>query len=332
MPNRPILVVDDEPINLAALRGILSPNYPLICVETGAAALHCARESAPSLILLDIQLPDRDGYAVCAELKQDADTESIPVIFVSSLKDVGDESKGFAVGGVDYIVKPLSPEIVLARVATHLSLVRSQALQKSCQEAITMLAQAGHYNDTDTGAHIWRMAGFSEALAKAAGWSAEQAEQLRLAAPMHDMGKIGIPDAILKAPRKLTAEEWVVMRTHSQIGHQILSESSSGVFKLAAEIALNHHEKWDGSGYPNGLAGEAIPQSARIVAIADVFDALTMARPYKNAWPIEQVVQQIRSEAGTHFDPDLAARFLEIVPQLLSIKAFWDAREQPALH
>jgi putative two-component system response regulator len=183
-----------------------------------------------------------------------------------------------------------------------------------------MLAEAGHYNDTETGEHIWRMATYSHLLALAAGWDKDDAKLLEMAAPMHDTGKIGIPDAILQKPGKFTAEEWDIMKQHSRIGYDILSKSHAPLFKLAAEIALNHHEKWDGSGYPNGLAEEAIPESARIVAIADVFDALCMRRPYKEPWPLERILPKLHELAGNHLDKRLVTIFIDIMPQILEKK------------
>ncbi|MFH1871081.1 MAG: HD domain-containing phosphohydrolase [Pseudomonadota bacterium] len=327
MRNGPLLIVDDEPQNLAALRQILAPDYQLVFARNGAEAIAAATKHVPSLILLDIEMPDMDGYAVCRALKSDPRTQHIPVIFETNLSEVADETNGFSAGAVDYIVKPVSPPIVRARVKTHLSLVRATRLEQSYRESIFMLGTAGHYNDTDTGVHIWRMAAYARALAAAGGWSAEDCETLELAAPMHDTGKIGISESILRKPAKLDADEWVVMKTHTQIGYNILGKSDAPVFKLAAEVALRHHEKWDGSGYPDGLAGDAIPESARIVALADVFDALTMKRPYKEAWPIDRVMATIGESAGSHFEPSLVATFESIVPQILDIKAKWDSRE-----
>lgn len=320
----PILIVDDEPSNLAALEQILCATYPLVFARNGAEAIAAALKHGPSLILLDIDMPGMDGYTVCRRLKADPRTEHIPVIFVSSLAEVGDEASGFDVGAVDYIIKPLSAVIVSARVQTQLSLVRVTELEASYRAAIEMLGQAGHFNDTDTGVHIWRMAAYSRLLAQATGWNEKQAALLEMAAPMHDTGKIGIPHGILKKPGALDADEWAVMKTHARIGHDILARSRAPVFQMAAEIALRHHERWDGSGYPDGLAGTAIPESARIVALADVFDALTMKRPYKDAWPIDCVMATMTASAGSHFEPRLVAAFSAILPQILAIKTSWD--------
>lgn len=324
----PLLIVDDEPTNLATLRQILADEHALVFARSGAEALAAARKHRPALVLLDIRMPDIDGYELCRRLKADPVTRDTPVIFVTTLSEVGDEAAGFAAGGVDYIVKPVSPLIVRARVRTHLSLVRATALENSYRTAIFMLGEAGHYKDNDTGVHIWRMAAYARLLAQAWGWDADRAAMLELAAPMHDTGKIGIPQNILCKPGKLDEAEWEVMRTHPRIGYDILSKSPAPVFQLAAEVALSHHERWDGSGYPAGLAGDAIPESARIVAIADVFDALSMKRPYKEPWPLEQIMQSLHAGAGSQFDPAMVPVFASLLPRILEIKERWDTREQ----
>lgn len=329
MPNGPILIVDDEPNNLAAMRQVLSGQHKLVFAINGEQTIAAALKHQPSLILLDIQMPDRDGYSVCRELKSDARTSDIPVIFVTGLADAGHEEEGFAAGAVDYIVKPITPAVVVARVRTHLALVKTTRLEQSYREAILMLGEAGHFNDTDTGVHIWRMAAYARTLALGAGWTEADSDQLELAAPMHDTGKIGIPSRILRKPGPLDAQEWEVMRTHPQIGHDILVRSQAPVFQLAAEVSLRHHEKWDGSGYPGALKGTEIPQSARIVALADVFDALSMKRPYKDPWPLDKIRQYILDNSGTHFDPEMVAVFERVLPQLLAVQAHWhDVEEQ----
>lgn len=328
MKNNTILIVDDEPQNLAVLEQILSDGYDLIFARNGAEALAAAHKNMPDLILLDIQMPVMDGYAACRALKSDPRTVDIPVIFVSSLDEIGDEAAGFEAGAVDYITKPVSPVLVAARIHIHLSLVSARLLEASYRESIHMLGDAGHYNDSDTGVHIWRMAAYAAALAAACGWEANDCRQLELAASMHDTGKIGIPNAIMRKPGKLDVDEWVVMKTHTTIGHHILSKCKAPLFQMAAEIALHHHERWDGTGYPDALAGKQIPESARIVAVADVFDALLMKRPYKEAWPLEQVMATIQDSTGNHFEPRLVEIFNAILPQILEIKAKWDAHEE----
>lgn len=325
----PVLCVDDEPTNLALLRQVLGEHFRLAFARSGMDALAAVRKHRPALILLDVDMPDLSGFEVCRQLKADAETREIPVIFVTAMSQPDHEQEGFDAGGVDYIGKPFSPPVVLARVRTQLSLVRASLLSESYRDAIHMLGQAGDYNDKDTGTHIWRIGAFSRRLALAAGWDEERAALLELAAPMHDIGKVGIPDAILKKPARLDADEWEIMKTHSRIGFEILNKSRAPVFQLAAEVALRHHEHWDGAGYPDGLAGEAIPESARIVAVADVFDALTMKRPYKDAWPIERAVETINALAGTHLDLGVVAHFMDVLPELIALKTQWEAEKAP---
>ena len=318
-----LLLVDDEPTNLQVLRHVLQADYRLLFATDGARALQVAREQLPQLILLDIMMPGMDGYAVCRALKADPATAGIPVIFITALNDSQDETAGFDVGGVDYLTKPVSPPVVRARVRNHLSLVRVDELRETRLQIVQRLGRAAEYKDNETGLHVIRMSHFSQLLALAAGCSPAWAEDLLNAAPMHDVGKIGIPDAVLRKPGPLDADEWATMRRHPEIGVEIIGEHPSGVLQLAREIALAHHEKWDGSGYPRGLAGEAIPLSARIVAIADVFDALTTRRPYKEPWPVQDALDHIAAQAGKHFDPALVALFAPLLPQLLEIRARW---------
>lgn len=204
---------------------------------------------------------------------------------------------------------------------------RTYFLKRSQRDAISMLGTAGHFNDSDTGVHIWRMAKYAALLAEHSGQPRDFVKLLELAAPMHDSGKIGIPDYVLKKPGKLDAQEWEVMKHHCEMGYQILSKSDDKLFKLASEIALYHHEQWDGSGYPNGLSGTDIPISARLAAIADVFDALTMQRPYKEPWSVDDALAEIEKGSGKHFDPELVTIFLSLKPQLLDIKSYWDFKE-----
>ena len=339
-PQWRILIVDDEPNNLQLLRQILKGKYQLSMATNGAQAIEIAEKVKPDLILLDIMMPDMDGYQTCQKLKSKPVTHNIPVIFITAKTHVVDEKKGFDVGAVDYITKPVSGPIVQARVETHLSLydqqrtmqiqvnLRTKELAESQKAAIHMLGEAGHYNDTDTGLHIWRMAAYAGLLAQKSGWRVSKAKQLEYAAPMHDTGKIGIPDAILKKPGKLDSNEWQIMKTHAQLGYDILSKSKTPLFQMAAEVALYHHEKWDGSGYPQGLSETDIPESARIVAIADVFDALTMKRPYKEAWPIAKAFEELKLGRGKHFDPRLVECFFDHQLEFLSVKEQWDVREQ----
>ena len=318
-----LLLVDDEPTNLQVLRHVLQADYRLLFATEGERALQVAREQRPDLILLDIMMPHLDGYAVCKALKADAATAAIPVIFITALTDTQDETAGFDAGAVDYITKPISPPVVRARVRTHLSLVRLDELRETRLQIVQRLGRAAEYKDNETGMHVIRMSHFAQRLALAAGYSPAWAEDLLNASPMHDVGKIGIPDAVLRKPGPLDADEWTTMRRHPAIGAEIIGEHPSGVLHMAREIALAHHEKWDGSGYHLGLAGEAIPLSARIVAIADVFDALTTRRPYKEPWPVQEAMDHIAAQSGRHFDPRLVELFAPLLPQLLEIRARW---------
>jgi putative two-component system response regulator len=310
------------------MRDALQSMYTLVFARNGVETQAAVVKHRPAMVLLDIGLPDTDGVELCRRIKELDPTHEMQVIFVTGYRDQGREAAGFEAGCSDYLIKPVSPPLVRARVAAHLSRVQATALEASYRDAILMLGHAGHYNDTDTGAHIWRMAAYARELALAYGWDEADARQLELAAPMHDTGKLGVPQMILRKEGPLTPQEWDVMRTHPAIGHAILSKSQAPVFLLAAEVSLRHHEKWDGSGYPDGLAGTAIPESARIVALADVFDALTMRRSYKDAWSMERISAHIDANSGTHFEPKLVDLFHEILPRLLHIKSQWEEENE----
>ena len=319
--NRPkLLLVDDEPANLQVLRQVLIEDYRLLFARDGHKALELAKSEAPQLILLDVMMPGLSGLDVCRTLKAQAATAAIPVIFVTALADTQDEAQGFEAGAVDYISKPISPPVVRARVRTHLSLVRAEELRETRLQIVQRLGRAAEYKDNETGWHVLRMSHYSRILALAAGFSEHEADDLLHAAPMHDVGKLGIPDAVLQKPGPLDEGEWETMKRHPEIGAEILGEHEGGLLAMARRVALAHHEKWDGSGYPNGLAGEAIPIEARIVAIADVFDALTSVRPYKQAWPVEKAVEFLREQSGRHFDPSLVEVFIGELPTVLEVR------------
>lgn len=318
-----LLLVDDEPANLHVLKHILQDDYRLLFARDGERALELARTERPHLILLDVMMPGMTGHEVCAQLKSDPQTSDVPVIFVTALSNVEDEIHGFELGAVDYITKPVSAPIVKARVRTHLSLVRAEVLRQTRLNIVQALGMAAEYKDNETGLHVIRMSHFSRVIALEAGFSADEAEELLHAAPMHDVGKIGIPDAILQKPGKLDDAEWQIMQKHPEIGAQIIGEHDASMLQMARRIALGHHEKWDGSGYPAGLAGTDIPIEARIVAIADVFDALTSVRPYKQAWGVEDAVNLIREQSGRHFDPALVDCFLRRLDEINLIRERW---------
>ena len=324
-----ILIVDDTIANLQLLAGMLKEDgYKVRPASSGKIALEAIAKKAPDLILLDIKMPEMDGYEVCTRLKSNPITYHIPVLFISALTDVGDKLRAFEVGGLDYINKPFQIEEVKARVSTHLQLkalqdhmeqkvqqgiaeiqVLNQEIIDTQRELILTLGEVCETRSHETGMHVVRVAEFSYLMAKLAG--CEEAELIKNASPMHDLGKVAIPDHILNKPGKLTEEEWEIMKTHSELGYQMLSVSQRPLLNMAAIIAHQHHEKWDGSGYPCGLKGEEIHIAGRITAVADVFDALSYERCYKPAWELDRILQVLKEERGRHFDPDLIDLFFD---------------------
>ena len=327
-----VLVVDDTPENIDVLNGILKEDFNVRVATSGERALAIARaEPAPELILLDVMMPTVDGYEVCRRLKSDYQTQRIPVIFVSAMSETEDETRGFELGAVDYISKPVSPAIVRARVRTHLHLYdqkrhliemvrqRTREVEETRLQIIRRLGRAAEFKDDETGYHVIRMSHYSKLLGLAAGMPEYRCELLFNAAPMHDVGKIGVPDSILQKPGPLTPDEWSIVKRHPAIGAGIIGRHNNELLEVARVVALTHHEKWDGSGYPRGLKGESIPVVGRIVAVADAFDALTNVRPYKAAWPIEEAIAYLQRESGRHFDPRLVPKFMELLPQVREI-------------
>ncbi|GAB4448903.1 MAG: two-component system response regulator [Rhodocyclaceae bacterium] len=348
-----VLIVDDTPDNLALMSALLRDRYRTKVATNGEKALRIAAdEPQPDLILLDIMMPGMDGYEVCRRLKAGPRTAGIPVIFLTARSDIEDEQAGFDAGAVDYITKPVSPPIVMARVRTHLALkqaadllrdqnawleaeVRRRMRELSAVQDATILAMASlaETRDLETGNHIRRTQNYVRELASAlrshprfsAYLTDARIELLCKSAPLHDIGKVGIPDRILLKPGRLTPEEFEIMKRHTTLGAEAI-EGAEGMLgtpesflACAREIARWHQEQWDGSGYPDGLSGEAIPIPARLMAVADVYDALISRRVYKPALPHEAAVAQILAGRGSHFDPDvvdafagLAERFREI--------------------
>lgn len=318
-----LLLVDDEPANLQVLRMILQHAYRLVFARDGEKALELALQEPPDLVLLDVMMPGLSGLDLCRRLKAQSATQHVPVIFVTALSDPHHEAEGFAAGAVDYITKPVSGPIVLARVRTHLSLVAAQALRASRMAIVQCLGRAGEYRDNETGLHVLRMSHYARLVGRAMGMSDEEADDLLNAAALHDVGKIGIPDGVLLKPGPLDDTEWALMRGHPAMGAEIIGEHPDRMLQMARRVALHHHEKWDGTGYPEGLAGAAIPLEARIVALADVFDALTSVRPYKPAWDIDRAVALLQAQAGQHFDPEVVRHFLANLPAVLMIRERW---------
>ncbi|MBK1643716.1 two-component system response regulator [Thiocapsa imhoffii] len=338
-----ILIVDDMVENLTVLSDLLSPAYSVRAVRSGRRALQALAEPRPDLILLDVMMPDMDGYEVMRRLRAEPTTADIPVIFVTALDTAIDEERGLALGAVDYITKPIKPAIVLARIKTQLELktardrLRNENLlleaevSRRMQEniliqdaSIRALAHLAEIRDPETGNHLRRTQGYVGLLADAlrthprfAPFLTEQTIDLLVkSAPLHDIGKVGVPDHILLKPGKLTPAEWEIMKTHSRLGREAIelaerdAECPIAFLAIAKEIAHYHHEKWDGSGYPEGLKGDAIPIAARLMALADVFDALMCRRVYKRACSFDETVSIIEQGRGTHFDPDVVDAFM----------------------
>lgn len=337
-PRQTILVVDDTPANIRILGNILVEDYEVKIATSGAQAIDIVSHDKPDLILLDIMMPEMDGYEVCRRLQADRHTRNVPIIFVTAKDDASDEAKGFEMGAVDYITKPVSTPIVKARVKTHLMLKatkedlqnqnaildqkikkRQMELKASQLEAVERLGLASEYRDEETGFHIKRMSECCRLMGIQLGFSTDENETFAIASTMHDIGKIGIPAHLFAKPDKLTEEEWVVMKTHTTIGQEILSGSSSEILQVAAIIAQTHHEKWNGEGYPLGLKGEEIPLIGRIVCICDMFDNLVSKRPYKASWSIEDSLKEIKKERGVSFDPKLVDIFIRMGPELTKI-------------
>lgn len=334
MPNRAtVLVVDDVPENITVMAGILNSKYRVLFATNGPDALALARQQAIDLILLDVMMPGMDGYSVCQHLKADMATRDIPVVFVSALGEVKDEAHGLELGAVDFLHKPCHASIVSMRVAMHIEVhnqsialerrvrERTQELENTRMQIVRRLARAAEYRDNETGMHVIRMSKASYLLALAAGQSEPQAQLLQQAASMHDIGKIGIPDHILLHHGALTGDQWERMKTHTLIGAEIIGEHDSDLLRMAHCVALTHHEKWDGSGYPRGLAGENIPLEGRIVSIADVYDALTSVRPYKRAWSSPEAIDYMQAQSGVSFDPRLLQLFLGMISQIEAIRS-----------
>ena len=343
-----ILITDDNPENILFLGEILKNHYNVKAATNGKQALSLlSKENPPDLVLLDVIMPEMDGFEVCRQLKASAATQNIPVIFVTALEESLDEAKGFEVGGVDYIIKPFQPSTVLARVKTHLALydqnrvleekviARTQSLNDTQDVTIYAMATLAEYRDNETGTHILRTQRYVKVLATHLMNIAKYKSQLNpkivellyKSAPMHDIGKVGVPDGILLKPGKLTHDEFEEMKKHTTYGLEVIvkSEKSLGVdpktsfLRFAREIAHTHQEKWDGSGYPQGLTGEDIPLSGRIMAIADVYDALISKRVYKPAITHTATVKIIEHGRGTHFDPDMVDAFHEVKEEFRKI-------------
>ena len=348
-----ILVVDDSLDNLTLLSSLLKGTYKIKIANSGSKALTLARaEAKPDLILLDVMMPDMSGYEVCRLLKEDPATRHIPVIFLTSLSSTEEERKGLALGAADFITKPVNPPILLARVETQLQVklaadfmrdqngyleaeVMRRGRELGAVQDVTILTMASlaETRDNETGNHIRRTQHYMRLLAQQlrdhprfSHFLTERTIDLLFkSAPLHDIGKVGIPDRILLKPGKLDAHEFEIMKTHCQLGRDAITHAERQLgtevefLKYAKEIAYGHQEKWDGSGYPQGLCGDDIPISARLMAVADVYDALISRRVYKDAMPHAQAVQVMIEGRGRHFDPDMVDAFLAVADQFQRI-------------
>jgi len=348
-----VLIVDDDAVNLGALGRLLRPHYDVLAAPSGERALQIATNTRKlDLILLDVMMPTMDGFEVLSRLRDDPATHDIPVIFVTGLDSISDEERGLELGAADYIAKPYRPPIILARMSTQLELKRARdslrnqniyleaEVERRMQDTllvqnltINALAELAETRNNETGNHIRRTQAYVRLLAQrlqthpgfADFLTDKVIDLLTKSAPLHDIGKVGIPDHILLKPGKLTAEEWVIMKTHSQLGAMAIERALRNADRrldfldMAMQIAHYHHERWDGKGYPDGLKGNAIPISARLMALADVFDALVTRRVYKEAFPIEQAKDLIVADRGRHFDPDVVDAFLDSFDEFVAI-------------
>jgi putative two-component system response regulator len=351
-----ILVVDDAPTNLTLLAGLLDKTYRVKLASSGAKALELAQRSPPDLVLLDLMMPGMDGYEVCQRLKQDERTRHIPVIFLTAMQETEDETRGFEVGGADYIHKPIVPAVVKARVKTHLEnkafqdflANRNVTLQTQLETQMAQLDRLrdstlyimisfAEFRDEDTGNHVKRTQEYVRVLATHL-WTQglhhevlnpDSIQLIAKSAPLHDIGKVAIPDNILLKPGKLTAEEFEVMKGHPMHGWDMLNKAAlrmgeeTDFLAYAMEIARSHHEKWDGSGYPDGLVGQKIPLSARLMAVADVYDALISRRPYKEPFTHEVAMKFIDEGRGQHFDGDIVDALHATQAMFIHIASQW---------
>ncbi|MEQ6916372.1 HD-GYP domain-containing protein [Halomonas aquatica] len=344
-----IVIVDDEPANLKLMdRMLRAEGYQnLQLISDPREVVPRYREEGGSLILLDINMPYLDGFAVLEQLQALDDRLLPPVMMLTAQTDREFLLRGLALGARDYITKPFDRAELMMRVRSQLEVhlgkrmlhehntvleemvrLRTEELSSTRLQVVRRLGLAAEYRDEETGEHILRMSKCCALIARELGWDDAQCELIFLASPMHDIGKIGIPDRILLKPGKFEPDEWEIMKTHVTIGAQMLDGDDSDLMRLARDIALTHHEKWDGSGYPNGIAGEQIPLSGRIAAISDVFDALSSPRPYKHAWPIEEVLALIKENRGKHFDPMVVDAFFRVLPAILEVRERYQDRNK----
>lgn len=353
-----ILVVDDNPTNLDVLVETLQVEYQLSVAKSGKKALEFVQKYRPHLILLDIMMPEMDGFQVCEILKSREITRSIPIIFITALQKTENITKAFEMGAVDYITKPFNPTEVNARIKNHIKLIeyrdqleakvktRTRQLEAANNQLLILqkiiiqkLGKAGEYKDNETGQHVLRVSMYAGLIAQALGLPQDQVDMIKMCAPMHDVGKIGIPDNVLLKRGPLDADEWKIMKSHCQIGKDLLTPkpecsprdseneptdsdeiSESLLMKTSRNIAAYHHERWDGEGYPNGIRNGDIPIEARIVSAADIYDAVSSKRPYKEAFPEDKCRQAIHESSGRNLEPDVVDAFFSVIDRVREIK------------
>lgn len=334
-----ILIVDDTPLNIEILLELLGEKYDVLVALSGEAALNIVSNEQIDMILLDIMMPEMDGFEVCQKLKENPLTKDIPVVFITAKTDEESIEKAYEMGGVDYISKPFRAKEVSSRVSAHLAisgqnrLLESLVAQKTKElqelnfelestqkEIIFTMGAIGEKRSKETSNHVMRVAEYSEALALFYGLDEYEAKMIKQASPMHDMGKVAVPDSILHKPAALSSDEFEIIKEHTTNGYDMLKHSNRPLLKMSAEIAYFHHEKWDGSGYPKGLKNIDIPLSARIVALADVFDALSSDRVYKKAMADEKVFEILKDGRGTHFEPKIVDDFFDNLDIFINIR------------
>ena len=339
--NVQILLVDDSRTNLAVYQQILRQLSGAVCVpyESPEHALAWAAQNEPDLVLVDYQMPKMDGHEFIKHFRLLPGRALTPIVMITASQDKAVRHTALELGATDFLNKPADPIEFIARARNLLALRAGQkkladravhladevrkataALAERERESILQLLCVAEFRDKDTASHIIRIGQLAAVLARVVGESPERVEMISLAAPMHDIGKVSTPDNILLKRGKLSPEEWVVMREHTTAGYEILSKSKSELLRAGADIALTHHEKFNGSGYPRGIKGKDIPLWGRITALVDVFDALTSERPYKKAWPTSEALERIKADSGSHFDPELVEAFLSAMPEVTAVR------------
>lgn len=333
--DRPVvLCIDDSPDLLALMEKALGSDYQVITADDPGAGIQMAfGEPRPDLILLDIEMPQVNGFEVCRALKGETLTAEIPVIFLTSKHEAQAQVEGFQAGAVDYIAKPINATVLRARVRTHVALAnqrlelermvqaRTVQLDHTRSEVIRRLARAMEFHESSAvGNRVMRLGHYAKLISQAAGAKPDVAEMMHKAAPLHDVGKLGVPAEILRKTEKLTVPDWERVRRHPQLGAEIIGEHDDPLLKLARQLALTHHERWDGSGYPQGLKDEAIPWAGRVMAIVDAFESMTSTQFYRDPIPVERAAEEIIKGAGTQFEPKLVEAFKKALPVMKKVR------------